>query len=186
MQAQIVNYADDFVICCRGTADQAMTAMRSMMEQLKLTVNETKTHVCRVPDESFDFLGYTVRPVLLAADGPGLHGHASVAEEDSAALPPNQRDDRPTAGCWLDAEERVGRLNRMLRRLGELLLPGSGQQSLPRRGRTRSPPAPSVVVCGSTRCGVGESRSSPTSTCIETLGLVRLALRTRNFPWANA
>ena len=29
LDARIVNYADDFVICCRGTADEAMTAMRS-------------------------------------------------------------------------------------------------------------------------------------------------------------
>ena len=29
------------------------------MTKLKLTVNETKTRLCRVPDESFDFLGYT-------------------------------------------------------------------------------------------------------------------------------
>ncbi len=34
--------------------------MRAMMQKLKLTVNETKTHVCRLPDESFDFLGYTI------------------------------------------------------------------------------------------------------------------------------
>ena len=33
--------------------------MRDMMGRLKLTVNETKTHVCRLPAESFDFLGYT-------------------------------------------------------------------------------------------------------------------------------
>ena len=58
-QARIVNYADDFVICCRGPADDAMAAMRGMMRKLKLTVNETKTHVCRLPAESFDFLGYT-------------------------------------------------------------------------------------------------------------------------------
>ena len=60
LNAKIVNYADDFVICCRGTAQRAMTAMRTMMQKLKLTVNETKTHVCRLPDESFDFLGYTI------------------------------------------------------------------------------------------------------------------------------
>ena len=30
-QAHIVNYADDFVICCRGTADEAMAVMRGMM-----------------------------------------------------------------------------------------------------------------------------------------------------------
>ena len=32
LKAQIVNYADDFVICCRGTASEASRAMRSMME----------------------------------------------------------------------------------------------------------------------------------------------------------
>ena len=31
LDAKIVNYADDFVICCRGTAEEAMTAMRHMM-----------------------------------------------------------------------------------------------------------------------------------------------------------
>ena len=60
LDAHIVNYADDFVICCRGTADEAMTAMRAMMSKLKLTVNETKTRRCQVPDETFDFLGYTI------------------------------------------------------------------------------------------------------------------------------
>ncbi len=58
-QARIVNYADDFVILCRHRAEDALAAMRGMMQRLKLTVNETKTHVCRLPAESFDFLGYT-------------------------------------------------------------------------------------------------------------------------------
>jgi group II intron reverse transcriptase/maturase len=57
--ARIVNYADDFVICCRGTAAEAMTAMRDMMSTLKLTVNEAKTRTCRIPEETFDFLGHT-------------------------------------------------------------------------------------------------------------------------------
>jgi RNA-directed DNA polymerase len=60
LAAKIVNYADDFVICCKGTADEAMTVMRGMMSTLKLTVNETKTRLCRLPDDSFDFLGYTL------------------------------------------------------------------------------------------------------------------------------
>lgn len=33
LSAYIVNYADDFVICCRGTAAEAMVAMRRMMGQ---------------------------------------------------------------------------------------------------------------------------------------------------------
>src|SRR5499427_4227454 len=58
-KAHIVNYADDLVICCRVGAEQALTAMRRMMSTLKLTVNESKTRVCHLPEEKFDFLGYT-------------------------------------------------------------------------------------------------------------------------------
>jgi RNA-directed DNA polymerase len=59
LRAYIVNYADDLVICCRGEAEKALAAMRVMMTKLKLTVNETKTRVCKLPEEKFDFLGYT-------------------------------------------------------------------------------------------------------------------------------
>jgi RNA-directed DNA polymerase len=60
LDAHIVNYADDFVILTRqGRADEAMAAMRGIMGKLRLTVNETKTRVCRLPEETFDFLGYT-------------------------------------------------------------------------------------------------------------------------------
>jgi len=59
LQARIVNYADDLVICCRGRAEEALARMRDIMTKLKLTVNETKTRVCKLPEERFDFLGYT-------------------------------------------------------------------------------------------------------------------------------
>jgi len=59
LEARIVNYADDLVICCRGRAEEALARMRDIMTKLKLTVNETKTRVCKLPEEKFDFLGYT-------------------------------------------------------------------------------------------------------------------------------
>src|ERR1035437_7836461 len=59
LQAYIVNYADDLVICCRSQAEEALATMRNMMSKLKLTVNDTKTRVCKLPEEKFDFLGYT-------------------------------------------------------------------------------------------------------------------------------
>jgi RNA-directed DNA polymerase len=59
LAAYIVNYADDLVICCRGRAEEALAIMRDIMTKLKLTVNETKTRVCKLPEEKFDFLGYT-------------------------------------------------------------------------------------------------------------------------------
>ena len=56
----IVIYADDLVILCRhGKADEASKWMRRIMAKLKLTVNEDKTRTCRIPAETFDFLGYT-------------------------------------------------------------------------------------------------------------------------------
>lgn len=60
-KARIVNYADDFVILCRRSADRALIAMRDIMQRLKLTVNEQKTRVCTAA-ESFDFLSYTIGP----------------------------------------------------------------------------------------------------------------------------
>ena len=34
--------------------------MQNMMLKLKLTVNASKTRVCKLPEEKFDFLGYSV------------------------------------------------------------------------------------------------------------------------------
>jgi len=60
LRAVIVNYADDLVICCKGTADIAMQTMREVIKKLQLEVNEDKTRICHLPEESFDFLGYSV------------------------------------------------------------------------------------------------------------------------------
>ncbi len=57
--AKIVNYADDLVICCKRGADEALMQLRQLMGHLKLEVNEEKTRTCRIPEENFDFLGYT-------------------------------------------------------------------------------------------------------------------------------
>lgn len=57
--ARIVNYADDLVICCKRQSEEALRAMRQLMARLKLTLNEEKTHVSRIPQDHFDFLSYT-------------------------------------------------------------------------------------------------------------------------------
>jgi len=61
LRAKVVNYADDLVILCPiGRGEAAMEAMRQIMSRLGLTVNEQKTRLVKLPDEHFDFLGYTV------------------------------------------------------------------------------------------------------------------------------
>jgi RNA-directed DNA polymerase len=53
--------ATHLVICCRpGNGTAATAAMRQRMTRLGLTVNETKSRLVRLPEDSFDFLGYTV------------------------------------------------------------------------------------------------------------------------------
>jgi RNA-directed DNA polymerase len=61
-RAQIVNYADDFVILSRGKATEALGWTRGALERLELTLNEKKTSVRDACREGFDFLGYTFGP----------------------------------------------------------------------------------------------------------------------------
>jgi group II intron reverse transcriptase/maturase len=121
LQAHIVNYADDFVICCRGTADQAMTVMRSMMSKLRLTINETKTRLSRLRrlagplgEETFTFLGYTFGRMYSPRTGNaylGVRPSAKKIQAICAAI--SEQTDRRWQ--FLDPEDLVGRLNRMLR-----------------------------------------------------------------------
>jgi len=95
-QARIVSCADDFVICCKGSAEAAMAVMRRMMERLRLTVNEEKTRTCGLPEEHFDFLGYTFWAMLLDQDGTRVYRYPSLEEECAAVDRRDQRgDDAP-------------------------------------------------------------------------------------------
>src|ERR1022692_488543 len=61
-QAQVVAYADDFVILSRGCAAEALSWTRTVMERIGLTLNEAKTSIRQARKEWFDFLGYTFGP----------------------------------------------------------------------------------------------------------------------------
>lgn len=50
--APAITYADDLVTSCKGSAAHALEAMRSLMTQVQLNVNEEKTRVCRVPADA--------------------------------------------------------------------------------------------------------------------------------------
>ena len=68
-QAQIVNYADDFVILSRGKAEEALDWTRQVVTRMGLTLNEAKTSIKEARQESFDFLGYTFGPHRYRKDG---------------------------------------------------------------------------------------------------------------------
>src|SRR5215471_9582921 len=73
--SRIVTYADDLVILCRkGNAEEARQRLREIMGRLKLTVNEEKTRICKVPEEEFDFLGYSFGRMYSARTGQSYLG----------------------------------------------------------------------------------------------------------------
>ena len=111
--AHIVNYADDFVICCRGSAAEALVVMRDMMSRLKLTVNEAKTRLCRSPDEPFDFLGYTIGRCYWWQTGWAYIG-VRPSDKKILGLCQEIREQTGRRWLWLEPEEMVGRLNRLL------------------------------------------------------------------------
>ena len=59
LDAEVVNYADDFVILTHGHADEALQVTRKVMEAMGLELNEQKTKIRDVDREDLEFLGYT-------------------------------------------------------------------------------------------------------------------------------
>jgi RNA-directed DNA polymerase len=111
--ARIVAFADDFVICCRGDAVEALDAARTMMTALKLTINETKTRLCHLPDEPFDFLGYTIGRCYSPQTGrPFLGTRPSRKSIQRVCRAVSEQTNRRTQ--LLDLEQQIARLNRVL------------------------------------------------------------------------
>lgn len=183
-EAHIVNYADDFVICCRGTAEEAMLAMRTLMKRLKLTVNESKTRLCRIPEDSVDFLGYTIGRCWSTKSGrayigtrPSKSRIQRLCREISAM----------TSRRFLitEAEDRVERLNRLLRGWSNYFCLGpvnKAYRSVDRHARHR---LRRWLRLKHKVPGRGTARF-PDQYLHQTLGLIRLEERPRNLPWATA
>ncbi len=117
LQAHLVVYADDFVILCHSHAEEAMKQMQAIMSRLKLTVNERKTRICQVPQESFDFLGYTIGRCYSPKDGRAFIGTRPSRKRIGAICQSISQMTRPSF-YWKTVEEMVEELNRTLRGWG--------------------------------------------------------------------
>jgi RNA-directed DNA polymerase len=112
-RAQVVTYADDFVILSRGHAAEALDWTRSVMTRLGLTLNEAKTSIKAARKESFHFLGYTFGPHRYKPDGhwylgasPSKKSRQRIKQKVGDLLVP------VNVGEW---EEVRARLNQILR-----------------------------------------------------------------------
>jgi RNA-directed DNA polymerase len=182
--ARVVTYADDLVLCCRGTGEQALATLRRMMQQLKLPLNEAKTRLCRVPEESVDFLGYTIGRCYSPRTGRAYIGTRPSRQSIQRVC---RQVSEMTGRRWLllDVEDRVRRINRLLQgwsnyfHLGPVSKAYRSVDQHTRR-RLRQWLRAKHKVAGS-----GISRF-PDAHLYQELSLIRLQSRTRDLPWANA
>jgi RNA-directed DNA polymerase len=171
------------VICCRGTADEALAAMRDMMRRLKLTVNEQKTHVCRFPEDKFDFLGYTFERLYSPRTGNAYLGMQPSRKKVSRICEEITELTRRNTCMW-DASEQVGRLNRLLAGWGNYFRIGTVHKAYRKvdyhaRQRLRQ------WLCAKHKHpGDGYTRF-PDQYLVQELGLIQLAQRRRTPVCAN-
>jgi RNA-directed DNA polymerase len=184
LDAHLVNYADDFVICCRGSAQEAMSVMRNMMAKLKLTVNEKKTRVCRLPEETFDFLGYTIGRCYSTRTGRAYLGtRPSAKKVRRICAEISESTGRRTT--LLSVGKLVTQLNRMLVGWANYFVLGPVSQAyraldqhVCRRLRQ--------WLCAKHKVrGPGQTRF-PDDHLHRDLGLAQLGPRTHGFSWAKA
>jgi RNA-directed DNA polymerase len=183
LDAHIVNYADDFVICCRGSAEKALSVMTEMMSKLKLAVNEAKTHVCRLPQETFDFLGYTFGRCHSPKTGRSYIG-TRPAKKRVKRICAAIRETTDRRGTGRDTGEVVMQLNRMMTGWANYfcLGPVSGAyHAVDQHARNRL----RQWLRKKHRMPGRATTQFPDAYLHQRLGLIHLGPRTAHFPWAG-
>jgi len=183
-EARIVNYADDLVICCRSHAEEALAAMRDIMTKLQLTVNETKTRVCTVPEEKFDFLGYTFGRCYSTQTGRAYVG----------TVPSKKRVIRLCAAIsemtgreklLLDQATVIAKLNRTMIGWANYFHLGPVSKAY-RAVEQHACKRLRQWLCGKHSLAWPATKKFSDAVLHDELGLVRLSTRTHSFPWARS
>ncbi len=181
--AYIVNYADDMVICCSSGAEQALAVMRNMMLKLKLAVNETKTRVCSLPEEKFDFLGYTMGRCYSVKTGRAYLGTVP-SKKRVQRICQAVSDVTGRHRTQQDAETIVGTLNRKLMGWSNYFCLGPVSKAYRAVDKHTTRRLRQWLCDKHKVAGQGTGRFSDETLYLK-FGLIRLTQRTNSLPWAR-
>ena len=158
--------------------------MRDMMTKLKLTVNEKKTRVCKLPEEKFDFLGYSFGRCYSPKTGRAYLGTTPSKKRVQRICEAISEETRRSK-TQLDRKTVVTTLNRMMIGWANYFCLGpvsKAYRAVERHARKRL----RQWLCAKHHKHGAAIKQFPEASMHDKFGLVRLTTRTRSLPWATS
>ena len=118
-KAELVRYADDFVVLARYQGDRLQRWIECTLEdRFGLTINRDKTKVVRlggVGGEGLDFLGFTLRYERSVLSGSDRYLHVGPSRSAMRRVRQKLRELTSSRQCFKPTSQVISEVNRLLR-----------------------------------------------------------------------